>query len=154
MVAAVSVAPRFPSWRDVQDRRAWVKKTRAMIHAFKLYTGADGASHVEEGSVAQHQPAGAVTISFAESPPHSELAWHTAPALQYVITLSGTLEFTTRDGEQFTLRPGDVLVATDNAGTGHQWRLIDGEPWRRVYVVFKQDAADGFEGQRLQQSRQ
>jgi hypothetical protein len=32
---------------------------------------------------------------------------------QYVITLSGTLEFTTRDGETFVLRPGEVLLAAD-----------------------------------------
>jgi hypothetical protein len=30
-----------------------------------------------------------------------------------VITLSGTLEFTTRDGETFVLRPGEVLLAAD-----------------------------------------
>jgi quercetin dioxygenase-like cupin family protein len=51
-----------------------------------------------------------------------------------VITLSGTLEFVTRDGETFTLRPGDVLLAEDTAGTGHRWRLTDDQPWRRMYV--------------------
>src|SRR5262249_22617077 len=50
----------------------------------------------------------------------------------YVITLSGTLEFTTRDGETFIMRPGDVLVAIDHVGTGHKWRLIDDQPWRRA----------------------
>jgi quercetin dioxygenase-like cupin family protein len=52
-----------------------------------------------------------------------------------VITLSGTLEFETRDGERFTLAPGDVLLADDTAGGGHRWRLIDDQPWRRVYVA-------------------
>jgi hypothetical protein len=59
------------------------------------------------------------------------------PALRVAqegITLSGTLEFTTRDGESFVLRPGDVLLAADTTGTGHRWRLIDDQPWRRVYV--------------------
>jgi quercetin dioxygenase-like cupin family protein len=54
---------------------------------------------------------------------------------QLVVTLSGTLTFTTRDGEEFTLRPGDVLLAEDTAGTGHQWRLEGSAPWRRMYVV-------------------
>ena len=71
----------------------------------------------------------------AETPAHSSLDWHDAPQAQYVITLSGTLEFTTRNGERFTLRPGDVLIAQDDIGTGHRWRLIDDQPWRRAYVA-------------------
>jgi len=115
-----------------------------MLHAFKFYTGADGASHVLEGTVAEHLTTQVASIRFQESPPHSSFDWHDAPEMQYVITLAGTLEFTTRDGEQFVLRPGDVLVAEDNTGSGHKWRLIDDQPWRRVYVVLQAGAADLF----------
>jgi hypothetical protein len=52
-----------------------------------------------------------------------------------VLTLGGTLEFVTRDGDRFTLRPGDVLLAEDTTGSGHSWRLVDDEPWRRAYVI-------------------
>jgi hypothetical protein len=45
---------------------------------------------------------------------------------------------------EFVIRPGDVLIATDTAGTGHEWRLIDDAPWRRCYVVLKPGAADLF----------
>ena len=34
-------------------------------------------------------------------------------------------------------RPGDILLAQDNSGTGHKWRLIGDEPWRRAYVVYE-----------------
>ena len=115
-----------------------------MLHAFKLYTGTDGASHITEGTVALNASADALAIQFRESPPHSSLDWHDAPHVQYVITLSGTLEFTTRDNKTFLLRPGDVLVATDTAGSGHKWRLIDDQPWRRVYVILKADSPDLF----------
>jgi quercetin dioxygenase-like cupin family protein len=71
------------------------------------------------------------------TPAGSALDWHTAPHVQYVITLSGTLEFTTRDGETFVLRPGEVLLAADTTGTGHRWRLIDDQPWRRLYVELR-----------------
>jgi hypothetical protein len=54
--------------------------------------------------------------------------------VQYVITLSGTLEFSTRDGDTFVLRPDEVLLAADTMGTGHRWRLIDDQPWQRLYV--------------------
>jgi len=115
-----------------------------MLHAFKLYTGRDNASHVVEGTVAQDDSTDVVAIHFRESAPHSSLDWHDAPVPQYVITLSGTLEFTTRDGEKFVLRPGDVLVATDNVGSGHKWRLIDDAPWCRAYIVLKPGAHDSF----------
>ena len=115
-----------------------------MIRAYKLYTGPDGGSHVERGSIAGDALAGAESISFKETPPHSELDWHTAPARQYVITLAGILAFTTRDGETFTIYPGDVLVALDYTGTGHEWRLVNDEPWKRAYVIFKTNADTHF----------
>jgi hypothetical protein len=46
--------------------------------------------------------------------------------------------------ETFTLRPGDVLVAEDHTGSGHKWRLIDDEPWKRAYVIFKEGANTQF----------
>ena len=85
-----------------------------------------------------------IAIHFKETPAHSSDDWHVSPELQYVITLSGTLEFTTRDGETFVVRPGDVLLFEDNVGTGHKWRLIDDQPWRRAYVVLKPGAEDSF----------
>ena len=115
-----------------------------MVHAFKLYSGPDNASHVMEGTVAVDDRTDVVAVHFKESPPHSSFDWHDAPERQYVITLSGTLEFTTRDGEMFVVHPGDVLVATDDAGSGHRWRLVDDQPWRRSYVVLKPGARDLF----------
>jgi quercetin dioxygenase-like cupin family protein len=115
-----------------------------MIRAFRLYTGSDGNSHVERGSVSGGELVKAESILFKETPPHSSLDWHDAPIPQYVITLSGVLEFTTVGGETFVIHPGDVLVALDYTGTGHKWRLTNDEPWKRAYVVFKQGADTHF----------
>ena len=115
-----------------------------MMHAFKLGTGPNNASHVVEGTVGLDARTDVVAVHFKESLPHSSFDWHDAPETQYVLTLSGTLEFTTRDGETFVLAPGDVLVAADTAGSGHRWRLIDDQPWRRCYVVLKPGAPDLF----------
>jgi quercetin dioxygenase-like cupin family protein len=104
-----------------------------MIRCVRLSTGPDGRSHVDTFNLRVGVLEKAA-VHFEESPPHSALEWHTAPCVQYVVTLSGTLEFTTRDGEVFTLSPGDVLLAADTTGSGHRWRLVDDAPWRRLYV--------------------
>ena len=114
------------------------------IRAWKLYTGHDHASHVLEGTINETDRTEVIAIHFKETPAHASGDWHDSPELQYVITLSGTLEFITRDAERFVVRPGDVLLSEDNVGTGHRWRLIDDQPWRRAYVVMKPGAKDSF----------
>ena len=115
-----------------------------MIRCVRIWTGADGNTCFEEGVIdlaggargdLLSGKAGAVSIAFQETASGGTFAWHDAPARQFVITLSGTLDFQTRKGEHFTLRPGDILLAEDTAGSGHSWGLIDQEPWRRVYVI-------------------
>jgi hypothetical protein len=115
-----------------------------MIRCVRIWTGDDGQSHFEEGVVNLAEGArgdwltgktAATSLSFQETKSGGAFAWHDAPARQFVITLSGTLDFQTRKGEHFTIRPGDILLAEDTAGGGHSWRLVDDEPWRRVYVI-------------------
>ena len=115
-----------------------------MIRCVRLWTGQDGTSHVELGSLGMRPGRNADLVSGAMSAAHvtveetaggGALAWHTAPVRQLVVTLSGTLLFTTRDDEEFILAPGDVLLAEDTEGSGHQWQLRSADPWRRMYVV-------------------
>jgi quercetin dioxygenase-like cupin family protein len=108
-----------------------------MIRAYRLYTGTDGNSHVVTGSVKGDVWVDAQSVKFKETPAHSSFDWHNDPIPQYVLTLTGVLEFSTVGGETFTLRPGDVLLAEDHTGSGHKWRLVNDEPWTRAYVVFK-----------------
>lgn len=85
------------------------------------------------GAVSQGAPAHAIT--FEETAAGASLDWHNAPHRQYVITLSGRLEFDTRSGNKLNVEPGDILLAEDTTGGGHRWRLIDNQPWRRAYVT-------------------
>lgn len=105
-----------------------------MIPCIRLFTGPDGRSHVEHITLTTGALQVAKAVHVEETAAHSGLGWHVAPCRQYVVTLSGTLEFTTHDGETFMIKPGDVLLAEDTTGTGHRWRLIDDQPWRRMYV--------------------
>src|SRR5580658_6544518 len=74
-----------------------VAREEPSMRAFKLYIGSDNASHVLEGEVALEKSTDVTSVHFKESPPDSALDWHVAPQRQYVLTLTGTLEFTTRD---------------------------------------------------------
>jgi len=107
-----------------------------MIKAYKIFTGADGHTHIAEGTVTENQLFTAESIRFKETPAHSVYEWHTAPTIQYVLTLTGTLEFETFSGQSFVLKPGEVLIAMDVTGSGHKWKLIDDQPWKRAYITF------------------
>ena len=92
-----------------------------MLHAFKLYTGPDNDSHVLEGTIKEHERTDVVAIHFRETPAHASFDWHNDPEPQYVLTLSGTLEFTTRDGETFTFHVHDRW-------TVFRWTRASGRP--------------------------
>jgi quercetin dioxygenase-like cupin family protein len=115
-----------------------------MIRCVRLWTGQEGGSHVRIGHIDMRPGRNNDLLSGTMASSHvtveetaggGALAWHTAPVRQLVVTLSGTLDFITRDGEKFRLHPGDVLLAEDTAGSGHQWQLQGSDPWRRMYVV-------------------
>lgn len=126
-----------------------------MIRCVRLWTGQDGKSHFRDGRLEiapgrnddlVSAPMAATHVTVEETAGGGSLAWHTAPVRQLVVTLCGTPRFSTRGGEQFTLRPGDVLLAEDTVGSGHQWRLEGTDPWRRMYVVLAPDAEVPFVG--------
>lgn len=118
-----------------------------MIRCVRMWTGADGNSLFEEGVITLKEgargdfvglPVKAQNISFQETSSGGSYEWHQDPVPRFVITLSGTLEFETKSGATFTIRPGDILLAQDNSGSGHKWKLIGEEPWRRAYIVYEE----------------
>lgn len=130
-----------------------------MIRCVRMWTGDDGNSLFEEGVVELVEGergdfvGGSIPVhglSFRETQSGGSYAWHQDPVPRYVLTLSGTLEFETKSGGTFTIRPGDVLLAQDNTGTGHKWRLIGDDPWRRAYVVYDAHAGLRFIPQRAE----
>tara|TARA_R110001592_G_scaffold363372_2_gene686208 strand:+ start:80309 stop:80695 length:387 start_codon:yes stop_codon:yes gene_type:complete len=124
-----------------------------MIRCVRIWTGDDQNSHFEEGRIDLSTGANGdllsdklpvTSTSFQETASGGTLAWHTAPVRQLVVTLSGTLDFETRGGQHFQLAPGDILLAEDTIGGGHSWKLVDEQPWRRVYIVLTPDAPVPF----------
>jgi hypothetical protein len=132
------VGPAADTYRNSQWRRV------SMIRCIRIWTGEDNDSHFEEGAIDLPDGErgdilsgniGAVSISFRETRAGGAFEWHDAPVRQFVVTLSGTLDFETRTSGRFRLNPGDVLFVEDTAGTGHRWKLVDDNPWRRAYVI-------------------
>ncbi|KIC40198.1 hypothetical protein RA27_15355 [Ruegeria sp. ANG-R] len=124
-----------------------------MIRCVRIWTGKDGQSHFEEGKIdlsgrsdgkLRSADMNVNIAAMQETAVGGTFSWHNAPVRQLVITLSGTLEFATREGKTFTIAPGDILLAEDTAGGGHTWKLVDDDPWRRVYVVLETGAAVPF----------
>jgi hypothetical protein len=118
-----------------------------MIRCVRMWTGEeDGDSLFEEGWIDLSEgvrgdfagePVSADKLYFQETRSGGSYEWHQDPVPRFVITLSGTLEFQTKSGATFTIRPGDILLAQDNSGTGHKWKLIGDDPWRRAYVDYQ-----------------
>jgi hypothetical protein len=67
-----------------------------MIRAYRLYTGPDGNSQVIPGTVNGGKLVDAESIHSKETAPHSNFDWHNDPIPQYVLTLAGVLQFSTR----------------------------------------------------------
>ena len=125
-----------------------------MIRCVRLWTGKDNNSYFEEGVIDLNLKNDrgdslstkflAQTAAFQETPSGGQYVWHNDPVRQLVITLTGTLEFVTRNNEHFIINPGDILLAEDSTGSGHTWKLIDANPWRRAYIVLAPDAPVSF----------
>jgi quercetin dioxygenase-like cupin family protein len=124
-----------------------------MIRCVRLFTTKEGTSSFEEGflmlspsergDVSSVQMAVASVI-FQETGTGGQFDWHDAPRRQLVITLSGVLEFEMQDGECVRIFPGDIILAEDTTGSGHRWRIVDGNPWRRAYIVLNDEIEPSF----------
>ncbi len=103
----------------------------------RIYTGADNRSHFE--SVELHATAdgegGVVTalqsasgVMFNSWQVGRVADWHPAPRRQYLVVLSGRVEFEIGDGTKRQFGLGEVILAEDTYGQGHITRVIGDEP--------------------------
>lgn len=93
---------------------------------YRLYTGEDGQSHMEENyNPPEIQDATQIVIRRHDT--GDFIDWHVAPQKQYIITLAGGVEIGLGDGTVYTLGPGDIMLAEDLTGQGHTTRAIGDE---------------------------
>lgn len=118
-----------------------------------LYTGEDGQSHwgkirfpynpVEAwGSppdMGFSDFVGAQSIRFRYAPVGADTGWTRAPRRQFVITISGEVEYETGDGTKRRFGPGTIYLANDTTGQGHVSRGVGDAPRLCAYVHLAED---------------
>ena len=103
----------------------------------RIYTGSDNQSHFESVELQElSDDAGGVAttlqsasgIMFNRWQVGRGADWHPAPRRQYLVVLSGRVEFEIGDGTKRQFGIGDVILAEDITGQGHITRVIGNEP--------------------------
>ena len=99
---------------------------------FRLYTGDDGKSRIEELNLADNPELNAAiqtqNIFFREWAPGHFIDWHPAPRRQYIISLSGKVDVGLEDGTTQRFLPGDARLVEDTTGKGHTTLVPGDEP--------------------------
>lgn len=103
------------------------------MEVHRLYTGDDGRSHIEKLDIPIPKQLSATQIQFRVAEVGRFQDWHPAPRRQYILNLSGAVEFGLGDGSKHVLGPGQVALADDLTGQGHTTATVGNEPW--VYVL-------------------
>ena len=117
----------FVTWRgNTASDVVVAQQARKAVVITRIFTGPDGLAHAEdielkatgaELSVRPPSP-GANSRNTAASDP-SAAGWHTGPARQFVITLSGSSEVEVSGGVHVAAGPGHINLIEDTTGKGH-----------------------------------
>jgi hypothetical protein len=115
----------------------------------RLYADETGNSHIQSDlrvPVTQTNfvpPAPAIFVSAVEPasgyaflivPPGYFGDWHPSPKRQWILFLSGRMEFEVGNGERYLGQPGAAILLEDTAGQGHRSRVLGDEPAIMVAV--------------------
>ena len=137
LVLTVLVLSFIVIWRGNTDHDVAVAQGRKSVVITRIFTGQDGLAHAEDveldlnarGATDMLKATGAefsVRPPTAGADPRSTAAtdpaapqWHTGPARQFVITLSGHSEVEVSGGVHVVAGPGHINLIEDTTGKGH-----------------------------------
>jgi hypothetical protein len=156
-------------WCGDTDRDVAIAQGRKAVVVTRIFTGQDGLAHAEDielnlnargatemlkatGAEFSVRPptAGANSRNTAATDPGAP-GWHTGPARQFVITLSGSSEVEVSGGVHVAAGPGHINLIEDTTGKGHITRNFG--PDDRIALTIP--LADGvvIEGSRKPRTR-
>lgn len=127
-------------WRGNTDHDVVVAQARKSVVITRIFTGPDGLAHAEDVELKLNgrgvsEMLKATGAEFSVRPPTpganprntaatdaSDPGWHTGPARQFVITLSGNSEVEVSGGVHVLAGPGHINLIEDTTGKGHMTR--------------------------------
>src|SRR5687767_8483797 len=96
------------------------------------YTGDDGETHIEQLPLADHPalatPHAVTGLVSRRHEAGNSIDFHVAPRRQYIINVSGEVEYVLGDGSVHRFGPGHVTLTEDLTGRGHVTRVPGPEP--------------------------
>jgi len=125
------------TWPRSTDHDVAIAQGRKAVVITRIFTGQDGLAHAEDielnlnarGATDMWKATGAefsVRPPTAGANPRNTAAtdpgapgWHTGPARQFVITLSGNSEVEVSGGVHVAAGPGHINLIEDTTGKGH-----------------------------------
>jgi hypothetical protein len=137
LVLVVLVGCFIVAWRGNTDSDVAIAQGRKAVVITRIFTGPDGLAHAEDielklnarGATDMLKATGA---EFSVRPPTAGAKpgitgasdpnapeWHTGPARQFVITLSGSSEVEVSGGVHVVAGPGHINLIEDTTGKGH-----------------------------------
>jgi hypothetical protein len=137
LALVVFVACFLGIWMETTDRDVAVAQGRKPVVITRIYTGPDGLAHAEDielklSARGVSEMLKATGAEFSVRPPTpnanprntaasapSDPGWHTGPARQFVITLSGSSEVEVSGGVHVLAGPGHINLIEDTTGKGH-----------------------------------
>ena len=137
LVLTALVGSLIAIWQGHADHDVAVAQSRKAVVITHIFTGPDGLAHAEDieldlnarratdmfkatGAEFSVRPptAGASSRNSAATDPNAA-GWHTGPARQFVITLSGNSEVEVAGGVHIAAGPGHINLIEDTTGKGH-----------------------------------
>ena len=127
-------------WRGNAAQDVVVAQARKAVVITRIFTGPDGLAHAEDielklNSRGATEMLKATGAEFSVRPPtkgadprntaatdSKDPGWHTGPARQFVITLSGSSEVEVAGGVHVMAGPGHINLIEDTTGKGHMTR--------------------------------
>src|SRR6476620_4300648 len=124
-------------WRAGTERDGAAAQGRKPVVITRIYTGPDGLAHAEDIELKLNARGvsdmlKATGAEFSVRPPTAgaspratgttaatDPGWHTGPARQFVITLSGNSEVEVSGGIHVLAGPGHINLIDDTTGKGH-----------------------------------
>jgi hypothetical protein len=137
LVLTILVGGFIAIWSGHADHDVAVAQGRKTVVITRIFTGQDGLAHAEDielnlnarGASEMLKATGAefsVRPPTAGANPRNTAAtdtnapgWHTGPARQFVITLSGSSEVEVSGGVHVAAGPGHINLIEDTTGKGH-----------------------------------